>query len=214
MGPRTPCLVVLPAVLAACAAFDGVFGDSTSDTGTTAPTAGDAGLEADAGEADGASVPGAKSLIDGTFEQSGASRCAGASSVRATAVPDPLAATGKVACRVCATAEATSGTIGELAFVVTPAPAGRYRLAFSARKAPNDTPSPGDLTALLLAHRNGQYLSSGPSATVRPVVYPEYRRYEFVHEVGDGADDLTAVILVFELPGECLLIDDVTLTRE
>lgn len=206
MGCRTASLVVLPVALIACTAFDdGVGGgaDAGSAPGTT-----------DASAGDGASRPDAPSLVDGTFEQSGTSRCAGVIPFQSTAVPDPIAATGAFACRVCSLPTTEANKAGAIDFAIKPAPAGRYRMRFSARKVPGPTPSVGDVAALFHAYVGAAEIATGPSPVSREVVYPEYRRYEVAWDLPSGADRMEAVIRASDVAGECVLVDDVEVTRD
>lgn len=130
MGGRRAWFVLVPA-LASCAAFDGVFGGGDPDPTAAAPAApGDAG-----GAEAGAPDPNASSLIDGTFEQSGAKRCAGATPYKASAVPDPNAATGSVACLVCANPDLLGGEEGYVVLHVVP----RRRIPRPATSTPCST---------------------------------------------------------------------------
>lgn len=67
---------------------------------------------------------------------------------------------------------------------------------------------------MLYAYKDGIGVTRGPTPAAAMVVYPTYRSYEVALDVPEGVDRLDAMIFVSEVSGECLLVDDVSVTRD
>jgi len=156
-------------------------------------------------------------LVDGSFEQSSNDTCAGLQVFRAVAKPEGPAATGQRACRICADDRAQPSMPGGAILSYVPggtvAP-GVYRARLSARKPPAPAAGTPDFGFALQAYQGAGILAQQPTAPSPIVASGDYQTHLRVLEVGATVDRLELVVSVGPRASECLLVDDLLLTRD
>ncbi len=113
-------------------------------------------------------------------------------------------------CLVCATNQATKGITPYLELDADGAlEPGTYTLGFYARNPPSG-PTPGTVRAQLRGYAGGAL--KWYRETTRKPLSAAFEKTELVLGVTERADKLEAVVYTSATPGECIDVDDVTIT--